>query len=157
MKNTLYVYMQQIKGTLWNRIGNGKGQPFLLSQMTNRTKRWTINNMLEVQYIFQHIKFYIGMVTWTSMPKFMISLRNIITKNWGVSKCGKKIGWIQNIEIPIAPTYPNHLPLHTVLNETRFKLKFDKATMRLSESTNQNEVESKLWNIQDIFKSEMVK
>ena len=91
------------------------------------------------------------------MPKFMISLRNIITKTRGVSKCGKKIRWIQNIEILIAPTYPNHLPLHTVLNETRFRLKFDRATMRLSESTNRNEVESKLWNIQDIFKSEMVK
>ena len=53
IKSTPYVYMQQIKRTLWNKIGNRKLQPLLLSQMTNRTMRWMINHLFGIQYILQ--------------------------------------------------------------------------------------------------------
>ena len=55
--------------------------------------------------------------------KLMIKLCGIITNNSNVEKHRENVGKIQDIKVSKVATYPNHLPLRTILNKTRFKEK----------------------------------
>ena len=107
--------------------------------------RRVANKLFEISYIFQWIEPIVRRMTHTEMPKLMFNLWDIITNSCDTRRYRKKVGRIQNIVIATASTHPNHLPLHTVLNKTRFRYKMHWAVMILSEGTNKKKIEMKLW------------
>ena len=64
-----------------------------------------------------------------------------------MGKHRENVGKIQDIEVSKVATYPNHLPLCTILNKTRFKEKVHRAVVKLGDSTNGKKIESKLRHI----------
>ena len=64
-----------------------------------------------------------------------------------MGKYRENVGKIQDIEVSKAAAYPNHLPLRTILNKTRFKEKVHRAVVKLGDSTNGKKIELKLRHI----------